>query len=117
MLKRKKKDKDKVKLTSNTWAQLRKFNKFFKPSRGLFILGWVFLVLSSITAVVFPTLMGQLVGQKEGQAPVIDACENTQVVETEDYTANIGTFGVEDFEINNSELIIQYSDGKFRIEI
>ena len=72
MLKRKKKDKDKVKLTSNTWAQLRKFNKFFKPSRGLFILGWVFLVLSSITAVVFPTLMGQLVGQKEGQAPVID---------------------------------------------
>ena len=72
MFRRKTKDKNKTKLTSNTWAQLRKFNKFFKPSRGLFIIGWIFLVLSSITAVVFPTLMGQLVGQKDGQAPVID---------------------------------------------
>ncbi len=40
------------------------------------------------------------------QAPVIDACENTQVGETEDYTANIGTLGVEDYEISNSNLIV-----------
>ena len=41
------------------------------------------------------------------QEPVPDdACEDTQYGETEDYTANIGTLGVNDNEISNSELII-----------
>ncbi len=41
------------------------------------------------------------------QAPVPDeACEETQYGETEDYTVNIGTLGVHDYEISNSELII-----------
>ena len=39
-----------------------------------------------------------------------DACEETQYGETEDYTANIGTLGVNDFEISNSELIITSQD-------
>ncbi|MFK5983086.1 MAG: GEVED domain-containing protein [Flavobacteriaceae bacterium] len=46
-------------------------------------------------------------------APVpADACEETQYGETEDYTANIGVLGVNDFEINNSELIIASTDYK-----
>ncbi len=45
------------------------------------------------------------------QAPVPDdACEETQYGETEDYTANVGTLGVHDFEISNSELIITNQD-------
>jgi hypothetical protein len=40
-------------------------------------------------------------------APVpADACEETQYGETEDYSANIGVLGVEDYTIRNSELII-----------
>jgi len=40
-------------------------------------------------------------------APVpLDACDETQYGETEDYTANIGILGVEDYQISNSELII-----------
>jgi len=39
-----------------------------------------------------------------------DACEETQYGETEDYTANIGTLGVNDNEISNSELIITSQD-------
>jgi hypothetical protein len=35
-----------------------------------------------------------------------DACEVIAFGETEDYTANIGSLGVEDYEINNSEMII-----------
>ena len=35
-----------------------------------------------------------------------DACEVTQYGETEDYSANNGILGVDDFAINNSELII-----------
>ncbi|MFT5250406.1 MAG: hypothetical protein ACI93P_002142, partial [bacterium] len=45
------------------------------------------------------------------QAPVPDdACEETQYGETEDYTANIGTLGVNDNEISSSELIITSQD-------
>ncbi|HLW33736.1 MAG TPA: GEVED domain-containing protein, partial [Aequorivita sp.] len=39
-----------------------------------------------------------------------DACEKTNFGETEDYTANIGTLGVDDFTIRNSELIITTKD-------
>jgi hypothetical protein len=35
-----------------------------------------------------------------------DACEEISFGETEDYTANIGTFGVADNQISNSELIV-----------
>jgi len=41
------------------------------------------------------------------QAPVPDdACEETTYGETEDYTANIGTLGVNDYAISNSEFVI-----------
>ena len=39
-----------------------------------------------------------------------DACEKTSFGETEDYIANIGTLGVDDFTIRNSELIITTKD-------
>ncbi|MEL6810735.1 MAG: GEVED domain-containing protein [Bacteroidota bacterium] len=40
-------------------------------------------------------------------APVpADACETTQFGETEDYTANIGSLGVNDVALSNSELIV-----------
>ena len=46
-------------------------------------------------------------------APVpSDACEETTYGETEDYTANIGELGVNDYIISNSELIISSSDNK-----
>tara|TARA_R110000787_G_scaffold59922_8_gene135858 strand:+ start:24934 stop:27885 length:2952 start_codon:yes stop_codon:yes gene_type:complete len=47
-----------------------------------------------------------------GTGPVSsDACEAILFGETEDYTANIGLLGVEDYEINNSELIITSTGG------
>ncbi len=41
-----------------------------------------------------------------------DACEETNFGETEDYTANIGTLGVEDFQVRNGELIITTQDSR-----
>jgi hypothetical protein len=41
-----------------------------------------------------------------------DACEETSFGETEDYTANIGTLGVDDYSIQNSELIIVSDNNK-----
>ncbi len=41
-----------------------------------------------------------------------DACEETSFGETEDYTANIGTLGVDDFSVRNGELIITTEGNK-----
>ncbi len=50
-------------------------------------------------------------------APVpADACEETTFGETEDYTANIGTLGVNDFSISNCELIIT-TEGNKQFEV
>ena len=47
------------------------------------------------------------------QAPVpVDACEETDFGETEDYTANIGELGLDDLSIRNSQLIITSTDNK-----
>lgn len=46
-------------------------------------------------------------------APVpADACEESDFGETEDYTANIGTLGVDDFSVRNGELIITSENNK-----
>ena len=41
-----------------------------------------------------------------------DACQTTPFGETEDYTANIGTLGVDDMSIRNGELVITSTDNK-----
>lgn len=53
------------------------------------------------------------------QAPVSDdACEESQYGETEDYTANIGTLGVNDYEIRNSDLtIISNENNHFEVSL
>ncbi len=46
-------------------------------------------------------------------APVpVDACEETSFGETEDYIANIGVLGTQDYQISNSDLIISTTDSK-----
>ncbi len=46
-------------------------------------------------------------------APVpVDACEETFFGETEDYTANIGVLGVNDYNIGSSDLIISTTDNR-----
>ncbi|SRX75066.1 GEVED domain-containing protein [Aequorivita antarctica] len=45
-----------------------------------------------------------------------DACEETNFGETEDYTANIGTLGVDDFSVRNGNLIIT-SEGNKQYEV
>ncbi len=41
-----------------------------------------------------------------------NACEETSFGETEDYTANIGSLGIEDMSIRNGELLITSTDNK-----
>ncbi|HIP36075.1 MAG TPA: ATP-binding cassette domain-containing protein [Crocinitomix sp.] len=71
-----KKDKEeKIKLSKNAYKKARLFLSYMKPYRGTYTIGWVFLILSSVTAMLFPLLMGKLLGNENptgGNMPSID---------------------------------------------
>ena len=62
-----------IKLEKKTVKKAATFYRFIKPYRGGFILGMLFLFLSSVTAMLFPYLMGQLIGKESplSATPVI----------------------------------------------
>lgn len=62
MLRPKKKKEKREKLSKDSIQQAKKIFSYLKPYRGLFAIGWVFLVLSSSIGLLFPILMGQLLG-------------------------------------------------------
>lgn len=51
----------KKKITRSGFKRLLRLFKFIKPQRGVFALGLTFLILSSVTTLIFPKLMGNLV--------------------------------------------------------
>ena len=62
MLRPKKKKEKREKLSKDSIQKAKKIFSYLKPYRGLFAIGWVFLVLSSSIGLLFPILMGQLLG-------------------------------------------------------
>ncbi len=62
MLRPKKKKEPKVKLTKESYKKAKGFLTYLKPYRTTFALGWIFLVLSTITGLIFPLFMGKLLG-------------------------------------------------------
>jgi ABC-type multidrug transport system fused ATPase/permease subunit len=79
MLRPKKAKTEKIKLTKEGIQKAKGIFSYMKPYAGTFALGWIFLVLSTTTGLIFPYLMGQLLGnssaslggmsQIAGQAP------------------------------------------------
>lgn len=60
---RPKKEKTKrIKLSKESINKAKKIFSYIKPYRGIFLIGWIFLVLSSLIGLAFPILMGQLLG-------------------------------------------------------
>ncbi|MBA3901335.1 MAG: ATP-binding cassette domain-containing protein [Bacteroidetes bacterium] len=51
----------KVKLTKTSLSNALRIFKFLKPYRGKFLVGLMFLFLTSLTALAFPLLMGRLI--------------------------------------------------------
>lgn len=73
MAKRKSKDKEneelpKAKINKETLKSVKKLLMYIRPYRGTFIVGMVFLFVSSITLLAFPALLGAM----------IDAAQNKQ---------------------------------------
>lgn len=62
MLRPKKKKKEEVKLSKDSWKKAKKIFSYLRPYAGQYFVGWIFLILSSSMGLVFPLLMGQLLG-------------------------------------------------------
>ncbi len=63
---------EKVVLTKGAYKKALRFFEFIKPYRWIYLIGWLFLLLSSLTAMLFPALMGQLLGAKAGDESVLN---------------------------------------------
>ena len=66
------KKREKIELSKESYQKAGSFLKFIKPYSGLYSIGWIFLVLSSLTAMLFPALMGQLIGSNPEEEPLFD---------------------------------------------
>ncbi len=64
--------KEKIELSKDAYKKARRFFNFIKPYRSAYAAGWLFLVLSSITAMLFPALMGQLLGANQSDEPIFE---------------------------------------------
>jgi ABC-type multidrug transport system fused ATPase/permease subunit len=62
MFRPKKEKVKKVKLSKDSIKKAKKIFSYLRPYRGMFLIGWIFLVLSSLIGLAFPLLMGQLLG-------------------------------------------------------
>ncbi|MCH2230775.1 MAG: ATP-binding cassette domain-containing protein [Crocinitomicaceae bacterium] len=67
MLRPNKKREKREKLSKDSIQKAKKIFSYLKPYRGLFLIGWIFLVLSSSIGLIFPILMGQLLGTGSDQ--------------------------------------------------
>lgn len=62
MLRPKKDQKEKVKITKSSIKKAKGIFAYLKPYAGIYFVGWIFLVLSTSAGLVFPYLMGKLLG-------------------------------------------------------
>ena len=62
MLRPKKDQKEKVKITKSSIKKAKGIFTYLKPYAGIYFIGWIFLVLSTSAGLVFPYLMGKLLG-------------------------------------------------------
>ena len=68
----KREKKEKVELTKDSYKKAKRIFTYMRPYRGIYMIGWVFLLCSSLTSMMFPALMGQLLGAEEGESPLIN---------------------------------------------
>jgi ABC-type multidrug transport system fused ATPase/permease subunit len=65
MLKPKKDKEKKVKLTKRSWQRATGLFSYLRPYALVYFIGWIFLVLSTSAGLIFPYLLGKLLGKEE----------------------------------------------------
>lgn len=74
MLRPKQAKREKIQLSKDSYKKARKLFHYLKPYRTTYLIGWIFLVLSTSAGLVFPVLLGQLLGLSSGaQTNMTDA--------------------------------------------
>ncbi|MEO9532030.1 MAG: ABC transporter transmembrane domain-containing protein [Crocinitomicaceae bacterium] len=68
----KREKKEKVELSKDAYKKAKRIFAYMRPYRGIYIIGWFFLLGSSLISMMFPALMGQLLGAEKGADPMID---------------------------------------------
>jgi ABC-type multidrug transport system fused ATPase/permease subunit len=58
---------EKVKLSEDSYKKAKRIFAYLKPYTGTFIIGWIFLIGSSSIGLIFPYLMGQILGAPIGK--------------------------------------------------
>jgi ABC-type multidrug transport system fused ATPase/permease subunit len=66
MLRPKQGKKEKIQLTRDSYKKARRIFSYLRPYRFEYGIGWIFLVLSTSVGLVFPILLGQLLGLSSG---------------------------------------------------
>ena len=79
MFRPKKEKKERVKLSKDSVQKAKRIFKYLKPYRGVFIVGWIFLILSSSAGLFFPYLLGQLLGGEQTTTPVIGQTDTSML--------------------------------------
>ena len=62
MLRPKKNKTEKVKLSKDSIQKAKGIFHYLRPYRFAFLIGWIFLILSTSVGLIFPFMMGQLLG-------------------------------------------------------
>jgi len=66
MFRPKKEKAKKVKLSKDSIKKAKKIFSYLRPYRGMFFIGWIILFISSAIGLLFPLILGQLLGGETG---------------------------------------------------
>lgn len=102
MLRPKKEKKEKVQLTRDSYKKATKIFSYLKPYRLQYTIGWIFLVLSTTIGLVFPVLLGQLLGAGNGAKTSM-----ADVIKTIDLS-NINTVATALFILFGAQAVFSY---------
>lgn len=75
------KKKEKVQLSKDSYRKAKRIFVYMRPYRFIFAIGWIFLILSSLVSMLFPMLMGQLLGANSDEKAIVevDAVDMTNI--------------------------------------
>ena len=102
MLRPKQAKKEKVTLTRDSYKKAQRLFAYMKPYRGQYLLGWLFLVISTSIGLIFPILLGQLLGTGNGSSTTM-----SEAIKAIDLT-NINTVAFALFALFGIQAVTSY---------
>ncbi|MFN6073948.1 MAG: ABC transporter ATP-binding protein [Fluviicola sp.] len=102
MLRPKQVNKEKITLTKDSYSKARGIFQYLKPYRTEYSIGWIFLVLSTSIGLVFPILLGQLLGA--GGQTKTSMAEAIKLIDL----SNINTVAIALFILFGAQAIFSY---------